>query len=369
MVSDRNAAHTRSMSWLLSAQKMAEMHSPMACNGCGAVVALDAAACDRCGLPRGASAAQELVAAEPALLQERPHNADSRSDPGRAPAAPAGAPSFGRVCAACGAVVEGNAYWCRKCGESRIVQVRILPPMKGLSPSAKVGLAGAMTAAILALAVAGGSVVTRGSGGARGGSPSPALIGAVRDAGSSGTAARTAGSAASGVSSTLTTPLVTGNNRSDTEPAGSSPDTDSAAEVPTSAIPTLVAQTTTVPTPAAPTAASPTEAAPTSADTTFDTAGIAVEITSLPASITPGTDATLAALTSPGATCDAKVKYHMGPPAVPPGLLKKQVADPAGKVSWTWTVDLGTQSGDSTASVSCNLHGHAASKSKKFVVA
>jgi hypothetical protein len=98
-------------------------------------------------------------------------------------------------------------------------------------------------------------------------------------------------------------------------------------------------------------------------------AALALDIASLPAPVAANASATLVATTSPGATCKIKVKYHSGKSSTAPGLLKKQVAGATGIVSWTWTVDAGTQPGAATATVSCTLKGKSATKDKVFVTA
>jgi hypothetical protein len=44
------------------------------------------------------------------------------------------------------------------------------------------------------------------------------------------------------------------------------------------------------------------------------------------------------------------------------------VAGSSGTVSWTWKVGSSTKPGTSTATVTCTLSGHSATKSKTFVV-
>jgi hypothetical protein len=95
---------------------------------------------------------------------------------------------------------------------------------------------------------------------------------------------------------------------------------------------------------------------------------ISVQITSLPASIGHGANATMQARTSPGATCSASVTYHSGTVSSAAGLKTTPVAGSSGIVSWTWKVGSSTKPGSSTATVTCSLGGHSASKSKTFVV-
>jgi hypothetical protein len=120
---------------------------------------------------------------------------------------------------------------------------------------------------------------------------------------------------------------------------------------------------TSSPTPAPTAHVTPKPATPTPKPST-----LAVRITSLPASVAPSADATLVAVTSPGATCRVSVKYHSGTVSAAKGLKPVPVADSSGTVSWTWTVGPSTGAGTSTATVTCTLGGHSASTSKTFVV-
>ncbi len=97
-------------------------------------------------------------------------------------------------------------------------------------------------------------------------------------------------------------------------------------------------------------------------------ATLSVQITSLPASIKHGANATMEARTSAGATCSASVRYFSGTVSTAAGLKTKPVADSSGLVSWTWKVGSSTKPGTSTATVTCSLAGHSASKSKTFKV-
>ena len=93
-------------------------------------------------------------------------------------------------------------------------------------------------------------------------------------------------------------------------------------------------------------------------------ASLSVSITSLPASVAPGANATLSATTSPGATCTPTITYHSGTVSKAQGL-GPQVAT-SGKVSWTWKVGSSTGSGISTAEVTCTLGSDSKSASKTF---
>ncbi len=95
---------------------------------------------------------------------------------------------------------------------------------------------------------------------------------------------------------------------------------------------------------------------------------LVVRITSLPPSIVHGANATIRAITSPGATCRASVQYASGTVSSAKGLQTQPVADSSGAASWTWKVGSNTRAGMSTASVSCTLGGHSASQTKTFAV-
>jgi hypothetical protein len=236
----------------------------------------------------------------------------------------------------------------------------------GLAHAGTAWLGAAVAAAILVVAAVGGLAALPGPGG-----PGTAIpVAAAGNSGSPGGATSTSGIGGSsgsadstGSAGQPTTAAGSATAASSTVAPGSLPAGTAAPAGATPSLPAASPGGSTTPT-SAPTAA------PTPAATATDGAPLlAVDITSLPSSISANSTATLAAVTLPGATCKAGVKYHSGKPSSAPGLLKKQVADSAGQVSWTWTIDAGTKAGDSTATVSCSLHGKSASKSKKFVVA
>ena len=97
-------------------------------------------------------------------------------------------------------------------------------------------------------------------------------------------------------------------------------------------------------------------------------ASLSVKITSLPASVAPGSKATLTAVTAPGATCSARVEYASGTVSAAAGLKPQPVAGSSGGVSWTWTVGTSTGAGTSTATVTCSLGGATASIAGTFRV-
>jgi hypothetical protein len=97
-------------------------------------------------------------------------------------------------------------------------------------------------------------------------------------------------------------------------------------------------------------------------------ASLSVYITSPPASVSHGANATLVAVTSPGATCSASVTYASGTVSTAAGLQTQPVAGSSGSVSWTWKVGSSTKPGTSTAEVTCTLGGAFASSSQTFEV-
>lgn len=124
----------------------------------------------------------------------------------------------------------------------------------------------------------------------------------------------------------------------------------SATPMPVSATPTPTATTASVAPPPVP------------------VASLSVQITSLPASINHGANATMVALTSPGATCSASVTYASGTVSTAAGLQTHPLADSAGSVSWTWKVGTSTKPGTSTATVTCMLGDGTASDTLDFQV-
>ena len=136
-------------------------------------------------------------------------------------------------------------------------------------------------------------------------------------------------------------------------------------------IPLASSTPTAGPTPT-PTATLPPTAAPTSAPTPAPTApprpALSVRITSLPAKVRHGAGATIAAVTSRGATCTVSVTYASGTVSTAKGLAPTRTASSTGKVSWTWTVGSRTGPGTSTAEVDCSLAGDFARATKNFLV-
>jgi hypothetical protein len=88
----------------------------------------------------------------------------------------------------------------------------------------------------------------------------------------------------------------------------------------------------------------------------------------LPSSINRGANATMIAVTSPGATCSASVTYASGTVSTAQGLQTRPVAASSGSVSWTWKVGTSTKPGTSTAKVTCQLGSDSASDSANFEV-
>jgi hypothetical protein len=122
-------------------------------------------------------------------------------------------------------------------------------------------------------------------------------------------------------------------------------------------------------TPTARPSATPQPSAQPSAQPSISSgAALSVRITSLPASIKHGANATLVAVTSPGATCSASVTYASGTVSSAKGLQTKPGAGSSGKVSWTWKVGTSTKPGVSSAEVTCQFGASSASTSKSFRV-
>ena len=107
---------------------------------------------------------------------------------------------------------------------------------------------------------------------------------------------------------------------------------------------------------------------PSAQPSTSSGAALSVRITSLPASIKHGANATLVAVTSPGATCSASVTYASGTVSSAKGLQTEPSAGSSGKVSWTWKVGTRTKPGVSNAEVTCQFGASSASTSKSFRV-
>jgi hypothetical protein len=95
---------------------------------------------------------------------------------------------------------------------------------------------------------------------------------------------------------------------------------------------------------------------------------LSVRITSLAASVSPGVNAALRAITSPGATCSASIRYASGTVSTAAGLQPQPVAGSSGDVSWTWKVGTSTKPGTSTATVNCRLGTETATAAQSFDV-
>ena len=109
----------------------------------------------------------------------------------------------------------------------------------------------------------------------------------------------------------------------------------------------------------------PATSAPTA--TEAPTASLSVTITSLPASVAHGANATMTAQTSPGASCNPTVTYASGTASNSTTLVAKP-SNGSGDVSWTWKVGPNTGPGTSYASVTCTLNGVSGTDTKTFDV-
>jgi len=155
-------------------------------------------------------------------------------------------------------------------------------------------------------------------------------------------------------------------------PLGASPTNPLPTAAPTAAV---TAPPKTAPPKTAPPKTAPPKTAPPATPivtsppvTSPPVTSLSVHITSLPASVGHGANATLVALTSPGATCSASVTYASGTVSTAAGLQTQPVAGSSGSVSWTWKVGSSTKPGTSTATVNCSLGGASASSSQTFEV-
>jgi hypothetical protein len=119
---------------------------------------------------------------------------------------------------------------------------------------------------------------------------------------------------------------------------------------------------------ATPEASAQPSSKPSAQPSTSSGAALSVRITSLPASIKHGANATLVAVTSPGATCTASVTYASGTVSSAKGLQTEPSAGSSGKVSWTWKVGTSTKPGVSSAEVTCQFGASSASTSRSFRV-
>jgi hypothetical protein len=134
-------------------------------------------------------------------------------------------------------------------------------------------------------------------------------------------------------------------------------------------IPFSLGTTTVGPTQAPPASAAVTAAPVASAGAPAPpVVSLSVSITSLPASVSPGVNATLVAQTTPGAMCSASVRYASGTVSAAVGLTPQPVAGSSGGVSWTWKVGTSTNPGTSTATVSCRLGADTATTAQTFEV-
>ena len=76
---------------------------------------------------------------------------------------------------------------------------------------------------------------------------------------------------------------------------------------------------------------------------------------------------TIAASTTPSASCTIRVTYPDGYVSHAPGLQGNRTADSSGHVNWSWHVG-STVTGTAHAAVSCSLGGRNAHKTVAFVI-
>jgi hypothetical protein len=93
---------------------------------------------------------------------------------------------------------------------------------------------------------------------------------------------------------------------------------------------------------------------------------LSIEIVYVTSPVSAGANATLRALTTPGASCDITVYYKSGP-STASGLYTK-TADSDGYVSWTWKVGTNTTPGSWEIVVSASYDSQTASDTIYFTV-
>jgi hypothetical protein len=288
------------------------MASPQVCPRCGAMVAADAAWCSKCGL-------------RPSQMRANP---------------PASKGGTSRAAEASASYGSSAPLWPAGSQDVRAGSAVLPSAWRSLSSRGKLGVALALVAGIGVVAAIGGNT------GASAGTSSPSGTPYVGVAGSD-QVGQSAPTATANATSTVVASLSTA-------PINSAA---AAAETPT---PTPTA--TPTPQPSATATPKPTP------KPTAKPAPLAVTISSLPASVAPNSDATLVAVTSPGAMCRISVKYHSGTISTAKGLKPRPTAGPSGTVSWTWTIGPSTKAGTSTATVTCTLGSRSGSKSRTFTV-
>ena len=93
---------------------------------------------------------------------------------------------------------------------------------------------------------------------------------------------------------------------------------------------------------------------------------LSIEIISVTSPVSPGSNATLVAQTTPGANCDIDVYYKSGA-STAQGLYPK-VADNSGRVSWTWKVGTRTTPGSWGIVVRANHNEQTTTQTTHFTV-
>ena len=95
-------------------------------------------------------------------------------------------------------------------------------------------------------------------------------------------------------------------------------------------------------------------------------ADLSIEVVYVTSPVCPGENATLQALTTPGASCDITVYYKSGPSTA--SSLYPKTADSDGYISWTWKVGTNTTPGSWRIVVSASYDSQTASDSTYFTV-
>jgi hypothetical protein len=105
---------------------------------------------------------------------------------------------------------------------------------------------------------------------------------------------------------------------------------------------------------------------PTETATDSKSSYFSIEIVDVTSPVCPGENATLQALTTPGASCDIEVHYKSGLSEA--SGLYTETADSDGYVSWTWKVGTNTTPGSWKIVVSASYGSQTDSDTKYFTV-
>ncbi len=109
-----------------------------------------------------------------------------------------------------------------------------------------------------------------------------------------------------------------------------------------------------------------TDSVPKQTPNTQQADELELQIVSVTSPVSPGSNATLVAQTTPGAQCNITVHYKSG--ASKASGLYSKTADNSGKVSWTWKVGTRTTPGSWQIVVKVSNDGQTVSQSTDFIV-